>query len=201
MCLKNVVFDLGAVLLEWDPEAIAKRFTSDCVQQNLLMKEIFQHPDWMKMDRGQLSEVDAIGRAAERTDLSELDLAGLFSIVKESLNIIPNTLLALEQAKKNGFDLYCLSNMSPENYLYVKQKYVFFDYFHGIVVSGMENTVKPEKEIYQILLQRFSLNPGETLFIDDREENTRTAADLGISTITFSASPECYSEISVYIKS
>lgn len=197
--MKNIVFDLGAVLLEWSPETIARRYTSDRVKQNLVMGEIFHHPDWMEMDRGQLSEVDAIERAAVRTGLGKHDIADLFSIVKDSLIVIPDTLCVIEQAKQNGFDLYCLSNMSPENYLYVKQKYEFFNYFRGIVVSGMENTVKPEKEIYQILLRRFSLNPRETLFIDDREENTRSAADLGICTITFSASPDCYSEINLYI--
>ena len=197
--MKNVVFDLGAVLLEWNPQTIVEQFTIDSLQQSKLMKEVFQHPDWLEMDRGQLLEVDAIKRAAVRTSLAEHDIAELFSIVKHSLTVIPDTLRVLEQARVNGFSLYCLSNMSPENYLYVKQKHEFFEYFHGIVVSGMENTVKPEKEIYQILLQRFSLNPEETLFIDDREENTQTASDLGISTITFSASPECYSELSLLL--
>ena len=199
--MKNVVFDLGAVLLEWSPETIARRFTSDSIRQDLVMKEIFQHPDWMAMDRGQLSEMDAIERAAERTELGEAELIDLFSIIKDSLTVIPDSLRMLEQARNKGFGLYCLSNMSPENYLYVKQKHEFINYFHGIVISGMENTVKPEKEIYQILLRRFSLIPGETLFIDDREENTQTAAEFGISAITFSASPECYSEMNLYIES
>ena len=197
--MKNVVFYLGAVLLEWDPEAIVRQFTPDSCQQDNVMKQILQHPDWLEMDRGKLSEVDAAYRAAKRTGLDTREIFGLFSIVKDSLTVIPNTLRLLEKASENGFNLYCLSNMSPENYLFLKHKYAFFEFFHGIVVSGLENTVKPEKEIYQILLQRFSLNPGETLFIDDREENTRTAADLGISTITFSTSPECYSELSLLL--
>ena len=89
--------------------------------------------------------------------------------------------------------------MSPENYAYLKQKYAFFDHFQGIVISGLENTIKPEKKIFQILLQRFALNPGETLFIDDRPENTRTAEEFGMAVVTFSVNAECYTKISHYL--
>lgn len=197
--MRNIVFDLGAVLLEWNPDAIIRQFTSHSHKQNKVRKEIFQHPDWLEMDRGQLSEDDAIGRAVARTGFSKNEIIDLFYIVKDSLTIIPDSLRVLEQASNKGLSLYCLSNMSPENYSYLKQKYDFFNYFHGIVISGLENTMKPEKEIYEILLQRFALNPNETLFIDDREENTRVAAGLGISTITFSPSPKCYSELRLLI--
>lgn len=193
--MKNWVFDLGAVLLEWNPQAIISAFTADVDQQKTIMKEIFQHPDWLAMDRGLLSEIEAIPGAAERSNLSHREVATLFDVVRESLTIIPGTLERLEKAGSKGRNLYCLSNMSLENYAYLKQKYAFFGHFHGIVISGLENTVKPEMKIYQILLQRFALSPEETLFIDDRPENTRTAEQLGMSVITFSANSECYSRI------
>ena len=199
--MKNFVFDLGAVLLEWNPEAIIRRFSSDVLQQDLVRKEIFQHSDWLEMDRGHLSEIEAINRAVQRTRIDEYQLTCLFDMVKESLTVIPGTLRILEQAQAKGFDLYCLSNMSPETYSYIRQKHSFFDYFDGIVISGLEKTVKPDKKIFRILLQRYSLNPDETLFIDDREENTHSAAELGLSTVTFYATPECYSKISFYIDS
>jgi putative hydrolase of the HAD superfamily len=64
--VKNWVFDLGAVLLEWNPQAIISAFTTDVDQQKTIMKEVFQHPDWLAMDRGLLSEIEAIPGAAER---------------------------------------------------------------------------------------------------------------------------------------
>ncbi len=165
-----------------------------------LLEEIFQHPDWLAMDRGELPEKDAIPRAAQRTDLNHQQVRCLFNIVRESLTVIPDTLGVLEAAKVKGLNLYCLSNMSPENYSYLKQKYLFFDYFQGIVISGLENVVKPDKQIFQILLQRFTLNPEETLFIDDRPENIRSAQQLGMSAIAFSASDDCFSKIHLYLE-
>ncbi|WP_455365755.1 HAD family hydrolase [Kaarinaea lacus] len=198
--MKNWVFDLGAVLLEWDPQTIVSTFTSDADLQALLIREVFQHPDWLAMDRGQLLETDAIPTAAKRTNLEHQDIHNLFDIVRESLTIVPGALDILEKARDNNRDLYCLSNMSRENYTYLKDKYAFFNYFHGIVISGLENTMKPEREIFQILLQRFALNPDETLFIDDRWENTQSAAALGISTITFTESAACYQQIHDYLE-
>jgi len=199
--VKNWVFDLGAVLLEWNPQAILNTFTSNKELHPLLMKEIFQHPDWLAMDRGQLSEAQAIPRVAQRTNLSHLQICALFDIVRESLTVIPDTLDILEKVSASGLNLYCLSNMSPENFHYLNQKYDFFDHFHGVVISGFENTVKPEKKIYQILLQRYSLNPSESLFIDDRPENTLCAQELGMSTITFTASVDCYQKITDVLSS
>ena len=199
--MKNWVFDLGAVLLEWNPQAIVSTFTADVDQQKTLLREIFLHPDWLAMDCGRLSEAEAIPRAAERTSLKQPDIIALFDSVRESLTIIPDTLDLLETARKNGRTLYCLSNMSPENYAFLKNKYKFFDYFHGIVVSGLENTMKPEKKIFQILLQRFALDPEETLFIDDRSENTRVAEQFGMSAITFTGKSECYTKITSYLQS
>ncbi|MDX1812757.1 MAG: HAD family phosphatase [Gammaproteobacteria bacterium] len=193
--MKNWIFDLGAVLLEWNPQAILNSFTSNAEQHELLMREIFQHPDWLAMDRGQLSEAQAIPRAAQRTNLSNQQISTLFDIVRESLTVIPDTLDILEKARANGLNLYCLSNMSPENYTYLKQKYAFFSHFHGVVISGMENSIKPEKKIYQILLERYLLNPEESLFIDDRPENILSAAEFGMSVITFTANPDCYQKL------
>ena len=194
--VKNWIFDLGAVLLEWNPQAILNVFTSNVDQHALLMREIFQHPDWLAMDRGQLSEEQAIPRAAQRTSLDYQQIKVLFDIVRESLTIIPDALEILEKASASGLNLYCLSNMSPKNYSYLKQKFNFFGHFHGVVISGLENTVKPEKQIYEILLRRFSLNPEESLFIDDRPENILAAAELGMSVITFTASADCYQKLS-----
>jgi putative hydrolase of the HAD superfamily len=198
--VKNWVFDLGAVLLEWNPQAIAGIFTADIALQKILLQEIFQHPDWLAMDRGELPETGAIPRAAQRTNLNQQQVRCLFNIVRESLTVIPGTLGVLEAAKAKGLNLYCLSNMSPENYAYLKQKYPFFSYFHGIVISGLENVVKPDKKIFEILLQRFALQPEETLFIDDRPENIRSAQQLGMSAITFSASDDCFSKIYLWLE-
>ena len=198
--MKNWVFDLGAVLLEWNPQAIVSAFTADVDQQKTIMREIFQHPDWLAMDRGLLSETEAIHGAAKRSNLRPQEVGTLFNIVRESLTVIPDTLARLEKASSKGRNLYCLSNMSPENYAYLQQKYAFFSHFHGIVISGLENAVKPEQKIFQILLQRFALNPIETLFIDDRPENTQTAEQLGMSIITFSPSSECYTRIDSYLE-
>lgn len=197
--IKNVIFDLGAVMVEWSPKKIAENFTSNVELQQRIQAELFYHQDWIDFDCALITEQEAIKRVSEKFELSITESGDLFKQIKQSLVLIEGTLAVLKKVKEQNLNAYCLSNISPELFKHLKDRHDFFELFDGIVTSGAENTGKPGKQIFEILLERYQLNAEECFFIDDSEANTRTAENLGINTITFKGSNNCYQEIYTYI--
>ena len=193
---RNIIFDLGNVLLEWNPERIL-RTSFDCPEQRKLAQQgIFQHSDWLDLDRGKLSEQQAIEKFQHRCQLSQQAVADLLHCVRQSLTLKEDTFALLQQCAAQGYQLYCLSNMSVENYQYLVQQQDFFRYFSGIVISGQVKMIKPELGIYRHLLQEFALQPQQSIFIDDMQANTQAAVELGLAAITFTDADSCKRELS-----
>jgi putative hydrolase of the HAD superfamily len=187
----NVVFDLGAVLLHWNPAEIINRNFTDEATRAIVRREIFQHPDWLDMDRGILLEQNAIHRFQNRTGCSLADMSTLLQSVKDSLKPIEDTHEILQELSQHKVPLYCLSNMPATTADYLRARYTFFRLFHGIVISGEINLVKPDKAIFEHLLERFSLKPERTIFIDDSLANVESAASLGFKTHHFRDAASC----------
>ena len=198
--MKNFIFDLGAVLLHWHPQTIARNFTPDPALQARLLREVFNHSDWTDMDRGTLSEEDLIARAGRRLALPRERLEALLSQIRESLLPIEATEALLYRAGAAGKQLYCLSNMSVETYNYIKARLAFFTRFQGIVISAQEKMAKPDPAIFSLLLERFALLAGETVFIDDSPANVAAARGLGIHAIHFDGSDACYERIGALLR-
>ena len=197
--MKNVIFDLGAVMFNWNPKAIAENFTDDVDLQERIQSELYYHQDWIDFDNALLTEVEATKRASDRLEISLFQSKDLFKQTKESLTLITKTLDVLKDVKAKKLNAYCLSNISPELFQYVEERNDLFSLFDGIVTSGQENTGKPNRRIFEILLERYQLNPKESLFIDDSAANTSTAIKMGINAITFKGLDSCYAKINEYI--
>lgn len=193
--MKNVIFDLGAVMFNWNPRAIAENFTDNEELQERIQSQLYYHQDWIDFDNAIITEVEATNRASKRLKISLADSEKLFKQTKESLILIEKTLDVLKFVKEKGLQAYCLSNISPELFKYVEERNDFFEMFDGIVTSGKENTGKPDETIFKILLERYQINPEESLFIDDSAANTTTAENLGISCVTFKGTHNCYDRI------
>ena len=187
----SVVFDLGGVLLRWNPAEIINNLFPDETTRSVVRREIFQHPDWLDMDRGVLLEQDAIHRFQKRTGCSLADMARLLQTVKDSLQPIEKTHEILEQLSQHKVPLYCLSNMPATTADYLRARYAFFRLFHGIVISGEINLLKPDKAIFAHLIERFGLVPEKTIFIDDSLANIESAAALGFKTHHFTDPDAC----------
>ena len=198
--IKNIIFDLGAVMFDWNPKSIAESFTNDVELQERIQTQLYYHQDWINFDCALITEEQATQRAAERLDISLLESKKLFQQTKESLTLITKTLDLLKKVKDKNLKAYCLSNISPELFSYVFERHDLFNLFDGIVISGEENTGKPDKHIFDILLSRYDLNPQQCLFIDDSAANTATAINLGITSITFKGSVDCYKKTYSYIE-
>lgn len=199
MKIKNVIFDLGAVMFNWNPKAIAENFTNDIELQKRIQSELYYHQDWKDFDCALITEEEATKRASERLEISLIEAQMLFQQTKESLTLISKTRDVLCDVKDKKLKAYCLSNISPELFNYVHERHDLFELFDGIVTSGEENTGKPDKRIFEVLIERHQLKVDECLFIDDSKDNTATANKLGISSVTFKGLDSCYKDIYKYI--
>jgi len=197
--VKNVIFDLGAVMFNWNPKGITENFTDDIDLQKRIQAELYYHQDWMDFDCALITEEEATRRASERLEISLIDAQKLFRQTKESLTLISKTFDVLKTVRDKNLKAYCLSNISPETFSHVSERHDLFELFDGIVTSGEENVGKPDKQIFEILLNRYELEAKECLFIDDSDANTSTAVKLGITSITFKGLDTCYEEIYTYI--
>lgn len=187
----NIVFDLGGVVVKWEPEAIIASVFEDVKARAKVRSEVFEHTDWLELDRGTLPRRDAIARAAVRTGLPETDITRLFLHVPPSLVPIQGTVDLLYRLKERGHRLYVLSNMHQASIEHLESAYTFWDLFAGKVISCRIHLIKPEAAIYHHLLQEYVLTADETIFIDDLAVNLEAAAHFGIRTIEFENPEQC----------
>ena len=191
----NLVFDLGGVVVRWDPDAIIGSVFEDEKLRAKVKKGVFEDADWLELDRGTLGRDDAIARAAKRTGVAANEIKRLLHAVPPSLVVFPQTVELLRRLKKKGYPLYCLSNMHFASIEYLEQTHAFWDVFQGRVISCRLQLCKPEAGIYEHLLQTYGLEPGKTLFIDDVQKNLDAAAKLGIRTLRFENAAQCEREL------
>lgn len=191
MLALNIVFDLGGVVFNWRPDALIRSVFPDRRTQALVKAQILQHNDWLEIDRGSLSEQDAIKRGAARTGLSAARITQLFDAVAPSLTPIEGTIKLIRAIQDTEHRLFVLSNMWPETMIYLERQHDIWDAFSGVVVSSRIGKVKPELDIYRYLLNEHQLNASDTVFIDDMAENLSAAATLGIQTIQFVDPAQC----------
>ena len=191
----NLIFDLGGVVVRWDPDAIIAGVFPDERRRELVRREIFSHADWLELDRGTLGRDEAIRRAAERTGIAPAEVTRLLQAVPPSLVPIPETVALLYRLKARAYPLYCLSNMHFASIEHLEREHAFFEVFNGKVISCRLNLCKPEPEIYKHALQTHGLKAQDTVFIDDVEVNVAAAAKLGIRTVLFRDAAQCEREL------
>ncbi len=187
----DVVFDLGGVVVAWNPDAIVANAVSDETLRPIARREIIDHPDWLSLDRGALSVDDVIRRATERSGLAESVVRALVESVPPSLIANPDTVALMRRVKEAGNRLFVLSNMPHDSMNHLERTYDFWDLFTGAVVSARVGHVKPEPAIFEHLLTTYDLDPARTVFIDDVQANVDAAATFGIRTIRFLSVPQC----------
>ena len=191
----NLVFDLGGVVVRWDPEAIIAGVFPDVETRKKAKAGVFEHADWLELDRGTLGREEAIARAAQRTGISTNAVKQLLHAVPPSLTVFPDTVDLLYRLKRNGYPLYCLSNMHFASIEYLESQHAFWEVFAGRVISCRLQLCKPERGIYEHLLKSYALEAKETVFIDDVQKNLDAAATLGIRTIAFLNAAQCEREL------
>jgi putative hydrolase of the HAD superfamily len=192
----NIIFDLGGVVVRWEPRALISEVFADFEVRRLVYDKFVGHPDWIELDRGTLAPEDAVARAAQRTGLSQGEVLNFLRQVPATLTAIPDTVKLLYCLRSRGHRLYCLSNMHHASIEHLEKTYTFWEVFSGKVISCRLNLCKPEPGIYSHLLDTYQLDPTTTLFIDDADVNLITARQFGIQTIRFESPNQCTSDLS-----
>jgi 2-haloacid dehalogenase len=188
--INTIIFDLGAVLIDWNPDYMYRTIFDDEQEMRDFLATVTT-PDWNE-------EQDAGRTLREGTELliqkhphHEANIRAFYGRWIEMLgDAFEDTVEIFKELKEsNKYKIYALTNWSAETFPMAQQKFDFLNWFDGIVVSGAEKMRKPTPEFYQILLDRYNVKAQESLFIDDNYRNILAAEKLGINSIHFT-SPE-----------
>jgi len=191
----NLIFDIGGVIVEWEPEKIVERFHPNKNVRHKILNQILRHSDWVEYDKGTLTLKETASRGALRTGLNYDLMESFMHSVPPNLKLKPETIDLIHQLKESGKKLYCLSNMNLESLNFLQKQYVFLELFDGRVLSCLIKMVKPEPEIFKYILTAFSLNLSETIFIDDSKLNIQAAGSIGIKSILFTDILQCKKDL------
>ncbi|MGJ7484772.1 HAD family hydrolase [Variovorax sp. LT2P21] len=184
----NVVFDLGAVVVAWEPARLLQAHFPDRAPTpeaaQALARAFFHHEDWLAFDCGIRSVDEVVARSASRLGLSETAVHDMIAPLGERLDPIPESIELLDQLRArrdSGEDvrLFYLSNMPVPYARALERRLSFFQWFDGGVFSGDVKLIKPNSEIYELLAWRHGFDPVQTLFIDDTAANVEAARALG----------------------
>lgn len=184
--IRAIIFDFGNVLLEWNPRLVYRHY----FQNNEEAMEQFLHEvnfmDWnAQQDKGRTFAEGVADLSREFPQYSDLIQAYHDNWIESIGDSFAGTVEILKQLKKAGYALYGLSNWSAETFPHAREKYDFFHLFDDIVISGEVGSIKPEPEIFEILLARVGRPAQECLFIDDSLANIRQAQNMGFVTVHF----------------
>lgn len=183
--MKNIIFDIGNVLLEFKPfDFLLKHYDEKTMED--LMVIIFSSDELIEMDLGTMSVEDIKDIFSKRNPHYKKELHYVLDHWSEMLVPIQNNIKFVKILKEKDYNLYLLSNFPLKAFEEVFNKYDFFKYFDGQVISAYEHVIKPDEKIYNNLLKKYNLKPSECLFIDDMEANILTAKELGMKTICLS---------------
>lgn len=188
--IETVVFDLGGVLVDWNPAYLFRKIFAEEAEMNYFLTNVCT-PEWNAQQDAGRSLAEATALLVARRPEYEMQIRAYYDRWTEMLaGTIAGTLRILEQIyREDRLHLYALTNWSHETFPIALERYDFLQSFAGIVVSGVEKTKKPEKQIYQILFDRYDIKPETAVFIDDSPKNVTAAQEIGMHGIHFQ-SPE-----------
>ncbi|MBR3057861.1 MAG: HAD family phosphatase [Clostridiales bacterium] len=183
--IKNVVLDMGNVLLDYNPDAVLNMFCSSDEEKDIIRKELFNGPEWLMGDKGEIKDKDRFDlvkvRVPEKYHEALRNCADRWGICMTPLD---GARAFCERVKELGFGIYILSNASDLFYDYFP-KFLPLDFFTGVFVSSNYLMLKPDVEIYKTFLKEYSLPAEECLFVDDREDNVSGALQAGMNALQF----------------
>ena len=183
--IKNVIFDMGNVLLDYDPQAAMDELEITPDAQPIIMKELFCGNEWVQLDLGNITEDEAYESIKQRIpEEYHADLRKCIDGWDICMKPLNGAKKFCEFVKSNGFGVYVLSNAHKSFYRYFP-RYFDLEFFDGVVVSADVHIVKPDVRIYEHIIEKYNLKAEECLFIDDRADNVEGAIKAGMKAIRF----------------
>ncbi len=183
--IKNIIFDLGNVLLGWNEDYIVSKFADNDEEKEILKKVIFKSEEWFKLDEGLINYKEAMIIFKEKLPSNlQKKLEKIMSTWYEYMPMNMDICNLIKKLKENNYNVYALSNTHISVYEYVKNSECG-KYFDGFLISAKEKMMKPNANIYYRLFEKFKLNPEESFFIDDNEQNIIASEKCGMRGYVF----------------
>ena len=190
-----IVFDLGGVLIDWNPRYLYRKFFNDEPHMEFFLREIVSHRWNLLMDAGksQRDSIEELSRACPQyQDAIIAWMTRWDEMLGGAVEPIPKV---LRYFSRKGYELHSITNWSAETFHFAEQKYDFLKLFKTITVSGQEKVAKPNPVIFEIFLERHSLKASDCIFIDDAPSNIESAYLMGFKTVHFTNPSACISEL------
>jgi 2-haloacid dehalogenase len=195
MSIQAIIFDFGGVLIEWDPRNLYRQLFHQPEQVEQFLVEVnFSH--WnLQFDKG-VPFAEGIASLSAQFPQYATHIHALETRWEETLGgSIRGTVDILRELQRTGIPLYALSNWSAETFPIARRKFDFFDAFREIVLSGSVKMIKPERGIFELLLQKIGRPAHECLFIDDVAPNIEQAERMGFHTVHFKSPEQLRAEL------
>jgi putative hydrolase of the HAD superfamily len=193
--IKTIIFDIGGVLVNLHFEEFFRKYTSNEALIERLYKATLRSPVWEEFDRGVLNEEEIIKMFMEQDpEIGELikevanDFEGLLDLREYAIPWI-------KELRKKGYKVLYLSNWPRKFHAQFYHEMRFIPYTDGGILSYLEKVIKPEPEIYELLMKRFDLKAEECVFMDDLAYNLKTAKELGMETILYTDQKHAIKEL------
>lgn len=195
VAIKNVVFDVGNVIVRWSPIEIVRLTFGNDIDAEKQAKKLFQSENWLNLNKGLLTEEQSKQQYQSDYGLTANECDQLFYYVKHSQLLIFGTIQLMKRLKTSGYRVYALTDNVREIVEHLKTTYDFWPLFDGATVSADLCLLKPQPEIYQALLSQHSLQASETVFLDDMPHNVTGAQQQGIHAIQFINAQQCEQDL------
>jgi 2-haloacid dehalogenase len=182
-----VVFDLGGVLIDWDPRYLYRALFADSGEMEHFLASVCT-PEWHRAhDLGADVTESCLELASRHPGYREMIMVWAERGEEMAIGQLDEGVRILAELKAAGMPCYALSNMEPGTFAIRRRRFAFLDWFDGIVISGLERVAKPDRRIFQILVDRHGLEPARVVFIDDAAVNVQAARELGFRAVRFSS--------------
>lgn len=184
--INTIIFDLGGVLIDWNPKYLYRKIFNTEEEVDYFLDNICT-PDWNEEQDAGRSLLEGTNFLVKKHPAHKENIEHYYNRWEEMLaGDIPETVQILERLKNSKqYNIYALTNWSGETFSIAEERFDFLKWFDGIVVSGVEKDRKPHPAFYQLMLDRFSIDPTTAVFIDDRYSNIEGAEKVGIAGIHY----------------
>ena len=194
--IKNIVFDFGGVLIDWNPRYLYRSyFAGDEERMEWFLQNVCTYPWNIQMDGGKPFAEGVAELTAQHPEWAEA--IGVYHTRWAEMigGEVEGTASLIKRLKAAGYRVFGLTNWSMETYPLIRDNYEVFSLFEGVVVSGEEHLLKPDEKIYRCLLERYSLEAAESVFLDDNADNVAGAEAVGMEAVRFVDAQQAEAEL------
>ena len=183
--IKTIIFDIGNVLIDFNFQICFRAYAPDEETYQKILRATVQSPIWAEFDRGVMTDDEILDAFVANEPSIEVVLRKMFEKLEGIIRKREYAIPWIEELKGKGYQVLVLSNFPKKVYELFQEELDFLTVVDGGILSYQDQVIKPEGAIYQLLMERYNLIPEECVFLDDLQENLRTAEQFGMHTILF----------------